>query len=615
MNIPYIHITDETLRDGAQGDVVMTPAFKINHILTMEKMGWADEIRLGWLNNAIDDSVLTYLEKYAPDTMPKIAMCVPVDLGNNANISTLYEQFSADHRFGIASLITKGRPQDLADLGTNTEGMITGVAKSVCALKQGAPGRSVEMAIEHAFASYHEGNQDYLEQLMAKALIAGVTKITLADTDGAMMPQQITAAIQGMTTALQNNAELKAHHIQFTPSMFSVHTHNDLGLGAANILAALAAGVREADISHNNYGERSGNSSLLQTAAILHHSGVYRCGVQQGDLSLLADYTAGLHHTLGSKLGDRAFGSKDAFNAVGGMHASTLLKAYRKLHAETGISIQDFKTTLAYTGSYNSVPAPEMGGEINVVLSPAAGKANVLFILEEMGVSGIEESDVRINQVLQRVKHDEMHLGINYRGRHNANAYLLLAETFGLRKDSEGHEHAASLTLDRTKNMALKVRDKKIIIGTLPTSPYAAHLSEETCIAIMAASILAQTASALQSVDSTFHNITVKDARYHTIEVGEPHPPENNVLPVKGQTTLHALTLVMQEGKEEWRVHGTGNTVAEALVNAVEKAVDYHVLNLEQKRTSQGESMLFDDATLQKAAVSSSRTVQVQRAR
>ena len=601
----HIRIVDETLRDGSQGDVVMTPSFKINHILQTDRLGWADEIRVGWLTNPSDQEVLDYFAKHKPDLCKKFCMMTLVDLGNNQNVTELFDKFSRDNRFGMAMVATKGRPQDLVDIGTNENGILDAVQKSIAKLKSRMPDRPVELGIEHAFTSYLEGNESYLENAIVKGLLAGAEKVVLADTDGAMMPSQIGTVIRGLSERLTKNRELKERGINFTPSMFSVHTHNDLGLGAANILAAIDEGVCEADISHNNYGERAGNTSLLQTAVILHHSGQYTCGVQQGDLPILAHYTDQLHDSLGTKLGDRAFGSRSAFNAVGGMHASQLLKAYRKMNQESGISIHDFITTLAYAGSYNSVPAPEFGGQIDVTLSPVAGRANVLFMLETMGVTGIQDSDPRLAAVLTKIKDDEMQLGLNYRGRENANAKLLLAEVFGVRKNTEGKANDFSLS-SSAGEVRMSIGGKSAAVNAPSFQSGNAHLSDDNNLGFITGRLLKNISSSMKGIAPTLGEIKIVDVRHCELAVGKSHPKNAGAgdITAIGERQLQSVTLIVRDGKNEWRANGTGNTIETALLQATEKAVDYKIYEIEHERATQGKPITFTDLSIQHALAS-----------
>src|SRR3974390_3618931 len=45
-------------------------------------------------------------------------------------------------------------------------------------------------------------------------------------------------------------------------AVFSVHCHNDLGMGGANSLAGSAGGARQVDCTINGIGERAGNAAL-----------------------------------------------------------------------------------------------------------------------------------------------------------------------------------------------------------------------------------------------------------------------------------------------------------------------------------------------------------------
>ena len=50
---------------------------------------------------------------------------------------------------------------------------------------------------------------------------------------------------------------------------FSVHCHNDLGMGVANSLAAVRAGARQIECTINGIGERAGNASLEELVMAL----------------------------------------------------------------------------------------------------------------------------------------------------------------------------------------------------------------------------------------------------------------------------------------------------------------------------------------------------------
>jgi 2-isopropylmalate synthase len=61
---------------------------------------------------------------------------------------------------------------------------------------------------------------------------------------------------------------------------YSVHCHNDLGLAAANSLAAVTAGVRQIEGTINGMGERGGNSAIEEVVmALKTRNDVYKVSV------------------------------------------------------------------------------------------------------------------------------------------------------------------------------------------------------------------------------------------------------------------------------------------------------------------------------------------------
>lgn len=78
---------------------------------------------------------------------------------------------------------------------------------------------------------------------------AHVSSIGLADTVGCRAPKTVEATLG----ALEDDVD---------PGWLSVHFHNDLGLGVANVLAAAELGVGNADVSVAALGERVGNPAM-----------------------------------------------------------------------------------------------------------------------------------------------------------------------------------------------------------------------------------------------------------------------------------------------------------------------------------------------------------------
>src|SRR5712692_1190416 len=98
----------------------------------------------------------------------------------------------------------------------------------------------------------------YLEEISRAVVAAGARTVNLPDTVGFSVPDEYAALIGRMVKALGDTA------------VVSVHCHDDLGLAAANSLAALQAGARQIECTVNGIGERAGNASLEEVVMAIN---------------------------------------------------------------------------------------------------------------------------------------------------------------------------------------------------------------------------------------------------------------------------------------------------------------------------------------------------------
>jgi 2-isopropylmalate synthase len=114
----------------------------------------------------------------------------------------------------------------------------------------------VEFSAEDASRS----DIDYLCDTMEAAAHAGAQILNMPDTVGYSTPEEYGAMFR----------TVRARLAAYPTVIFSTHCHNDLGLGVANSLAAIAAGARQVECTINGIGERAGNASLEEIAVALH---------------------------------------------------------------------------------------------------------------------------------------------------------------------------------------------------------------------------------------------------------------------------------------------------------------------------------------------------------
>lgn len=99
----------------------------------------------------------------------------------------------------------------------------------------------------------------YLAEVVAAAIEAGATTVNIPDTVGYTVPAEFDRLFR----------YLREHVRGIDDVTLSVHCHDDLGMAAANSLAAVGAGARQIECTINGIGERAGNCSLEEVVMAL----------------------------------------------------------------------------------------------------------------------------------------------------------------------------------------------------------------------------------------------------------------------------------------------------------------------------------------------------------
>jgi 2-isopropylmalate synthase len=130
-------------------------------------------------------------------------------------------------------------------------------------------------------------------------------------------------------------------------------------------------------------GERVGNTQMDQMLVNLKLMGVPPWADQ--DLRKLKDYCQGVSRATGIPIPANypVFG-EDAFRTATGVHASAVIKAFKKNDVELANAV------------YSGVPSHLFGLEQVIDVGPMSGKSNVQFWLERRGIPVTEELVDRI---------------------------------------------------------------------------------------------------------------------------------------------------------------------------------------------------------------------------
>jgi 2-isopropylmalate synthase len=200
-----------------------------------------------------------------------------------------------------------------------------------------------------------------LKALYGAAIRCGARRICLADTVGFATPAGVRALIRFVQDEIVKPSG-EAIKIDW-------HGHRDRGLGIANCLAAVEAGVDRVHGTALGIGERVGNAEMDLLIVNL-----YLLGLHTGDLSKLSEYCRLVSEATGVPVPAQypVVGS-DAFRTATGVHAAAIMKARKKGDEWLADRV------------YSSVPAGIFGFRQRIEISPVSGLSNVKCWLEEHG--------------------------------------------------------------------------------------------------------------------------------------------------------------------------------------------------------------------------------------
>ncbi|KVR40760.1 hypothetical protein [Burkholderia multivorans] len=213
---------------------------------------------------------------------------------------------------------------------------------------------NISLALEDAT----RGDPQFMRQLIAEGIDAGITTIAIPDTVGCALPVEFFSLIQMLRDFVKDAVAI------------SIHCHNDLGLAVANSLAGLEAGADEVQTTLCGIGERAGNANMEELVAILankQHTLHMTHDIVQHRLyetcALLASYlklSVPLHKPL--------IGA-NAFSTEAGMHQQGVMK---------------FRFT------YEFMRAEDFGAESRIVIGRHSGRNILRQRLQQAGIHHVE---------------------------------------------------------------------------------------------------------------------------------------------------------------------------------------------------------------------------------
>ncbi len=256
-----IRIFDTTLRDGEQSPgCSMNVKEKLIMARQLAKLG-VDTIEAGFPASSPGDFDSVQQIGAAVEGPMVVSLCRTSDADIQAGVRAL----KGSKNWGIHTFIATSDLHLKKKLDIDRK---TAVKKAIRAIEQAKKHtENVEFSAEDATRS----DPTFLIEIFSAAIKAGATILNVPDTVGYITPHEYIELIQ----------RLKSEITDADKVLFSVHCHNDLGLAAANSLAAVEAGAEQIECTVNGIGERAGNASLeeIVMSHLVSNSRIYVLGM------------------------------------------------------------------------------------------------------------------------------------------------------------------------------------------------------------------------------------------------------------------------------------------------------------------------------------------------
>jgi len=516
------HVYDTTLRDGAQREGInYSVADKLAIARHLDDLG-VGYIEGGWPGALPSDT--EFFARAADELNLKHATLVA--FGATRKAGTLVEadpQVAAllDSRASTWCLVAKSDVRHVERaLRTTPAENLAMIADTVAyGVSQG---RKVFLDCEHFFDGFAT-DPDYATDVVRTAFAAGADVVVLCDTNGGMLPSDITDTITRLRARLGGQPRL------------GIHCQDDTGCAVANTITAVQAGVMHIQGTANGYGERPGNADLFACLGnleckldmnVLPDGGLEKLTRTSHAIAEIANLAPNAHQAY---VGHAAFAHK------AGLHASAI-----KVDPQL----------------YNHIEPTTVGNDMRILVTEMAGRASIELKAAELGLDLAGHPDTT-TRVVQRVKdlesrgwsfeaadasfellvRDELERGLT---RHfTLESYRVIVE----------HRNDGSVVSEAT--VKVKVGRRRVIATAEGNGP-------------------------VNALDSALREALIS----HYPQLTEVSLADYKVRILAGTKGTSAITRVLVEttdGHRDWTTVGVHDNVVEASWHAISEALTYHL--------------------------------------
>ena len=520
------HIYDTTLRDGAQQEGLnLSVHDKLTIARHLDDLG-VGFIEGGWPGANPKDT--EFFKLAAKELKLKNATFVAFGATRRANTKAADDvllRALAESGAPVVTLVAKShdRHVELA-LKTDLQENLAMIKDSIKFLRQG--GQRVFLDAEHFFDGYR-ANPAYALEVVRVAAEAGADVIALCDTNGGMLPDELSDVV--------------AKVISDSAARIGIHCHNDTGCAIANSLAAVAAGASHVQGTLNGYGERTGNADLISIIANLQlkkKQEVLPAGALE-EAFRIAHAVAEVTNV--SPSARQPYVGISAFAHKAGLHASAI------------------KVDPAL---YQHENPESVGNDMRMLVSEMAGRASIEIKSSQLGFDLSKEKEV-VARLVERVK--EMESGGYTFEAADASFELLLREELAGKKPSFFTIESWKTSVDQGADGSVTSRAEVSIKakGELISSSGSGN-------------------GPVNAIDRALRNGLEK--LYP--ELAELELTDYKVRILEGRLGTGAITRVLVEssdGRGEWSTIGVHENVIAASAMALEDALTYGLIRAGKK--------------------------------
>jgi 2-isopropylmalate synthase len=520
------HIYDTTLRDGAQQEGLnLSVHDKLTIARHLDDLG-VGFIEGGWPGANPKDT--EFFKLAAKELKLKNATFVAFGATRRANSKAADDvllRALAESGAPVVTLVAKShdRHVELA-LKTDLQENLAMIKDSINFLRQG--GQRVFLDAEHFFDGYR-ANPAYALEVVRVAAEAGADVIALCDTNGGMLPDELSDVVSKV--------------ISDSSARIGIHCHNDTGCAIANSLAAVAAGASHVQGTLNGYGERTGNADLISIIANLQlkkKQEVLPAGALE-EAFRIAHAVAEVTNV--SPSARQPYVGISAFAHKAGLHASAI------------------KVDPAL---YQHENPESVGNDMRMLVSEMAGRASIEIKSSQLGFDLSKEKEV-VARLVERVK--ELESGGYTFEAADASFELLLREELAGKKPS-------FFTIESWKTSVDQLEDGSV--------------TSRAEVSIKAKGELISSSGSgngpVNAIDRALRNGLEK--LYP--ELAELELTDYKVRILEGRLGTGAITRVLVEssdGRGEWSTIGVHENVIAASAMALEDALTYGLIRAGKK--------------------------------